>query len=156
MSQITAEQRFNNRVSEFKKVHVSSRMPDMLHHALQLAMPTDSDDVRSYLLSAVGVRADNKIVNSKNGAVFSTTAGNFQRIPLSHAESRLCRKLDLGSTVYVARLSKLTMSSAMARPCSVCQNHLRAKKVSRVFYTINSENFGIWYPQTDTDKIFSL
>lgn len=107
------------------------------------------DDERSYHLGALGVRADGAIVLSRNGPLplESKANGRYMRTPqayahlLAHAEHRLCRKLNAGSVVYVARL-KAEGEWAMARPCRACGARLTARGVRRVYYTIAPNDYG--------------
>lgn len=93
------------------------------------------EDRRSYLLGAVGLRADGRIVHSCNG---STPLPDRTQ----HAEYRLSRKLDKGSEVYVSRVLKDGWIT-MARPCAACLKALGSKGVSRVYYTIDMNEYGV-------------
>ena len=124
--------------------------------AARAALANDNEnDQRSFVLGAVGIRWDGKLVSSKNGAVHSTSS-NYQTIPLSHAEPRLCRKLGKDGIVYVVRIARKDGSLAMARPCSVCQIILKSASVKKVYYSINSKHYGLWLPEKDQDSIFQL
>lgn len=93
-------------------------------------------DNRNFFLGAVGERADGTLVFACNGSQKIVT-------PKHHCEYRLSRKLDKGSTVYVARtLSDYTWANSS--PCVPCQNALRAIGVRRVYYTIGPDEFGRW------------
>jgi cytidine deaminase len=132
-------------------------MLDFLYQAAQIALPSVDKDYRDYWLGCVGIREDGVIVYSKNGAVeFRASVKSYQLHSTSHAEGRVLRKLGRAGTVYVARVSKKDGSLAMARPCGMCQIKLRAAKTLKVYYTINDNQYGVWYPSTDTDKIFKL
>lgn len=85
------------------------------------------DDDRHFCLGAVGVRKDGVIVASCNGNPKEPDRRH-------HAEYRLSRKLDRGSTVYVAR-TLADGSMAMARPCIHCWKALQSKGVERVYWT---------------------
>jgi tRNA(Arg) A34 adenosine deaminase TadA len=106
-------------------------------------------DNRSALVGAVGIRKDGAIVKSLNSPV-----ENKRR--LMHAECKLCRKLDYGATVYVARVRMDNIEFAMARPCFDCRKIMRTKKVKKVYYTINNQQYGILDLFNDTDVIRSL
>jgi len=128
-----------------------------LKMAAELAPPTIDKDFRDYWLAAVGIREDGVMVSAKNGAAsFRTTIKSYQLLPASHAEGRVLRKLGKAGIVYVARVSKKDGSLAMARPCGMCQVKLRAAKTIKVYYSINDSQYGIWYPDTDTDKIYKI
>lgn len=126
---------------------------DMLIRAAKIALPTYNDS-RAFWLGCVGIREDGAVVASKNGAVkFSTSIENYQLMPSSHAEGRVLRKLGRNGIVFVARVSKRDHSLAMSKPCAMCSVRLRAAKVKRVYYTINSEYYGIWNPKDDSDRV---
>jgi hypothetical protein len=164
MSQMAKmEKRFNDVMFDMRRQTHASKLPPMLALALKVAMPTDINDPRSYLLGTIGERSDGATVFSKNGAVFSTTAENYQRIPSSHAEVRTVAKMDHGGVLYVGRISRILLTSkspelvgSMARPCPICQKFIKAKKISKVFYTIDHNHYGIFYPKTNSDKIFNI
>ncbi len=90
-------------------------------------------------VGAVGVRSDGVIVMSHNGSAREDT---IAPCPRSHAERRLIRKLDFGSTVYVARTRRDTGDFAMAKPCALCERALRAKGIVKAFYTIGPNEWG--------------
>lgn len=90
---------------------------------------------RNYRLAALGIREDGTEVYCPNG--------NPQYPTLySHAEKRLCRKLDKGASVYVVRVGA-NGNYRMARPCARCQYVMRKRKVKRVFYTISENEYGV-------------
>lgn len=129
-------------------------MLNLLHQAAQIALPSIDKDYRDFWLGCIGIREDGVMVSSKNGAAsFRTTIKSYQLLPSSHAEGRVLRKLGKGGIIFVARVSKKDRSLVMARPCGMCQTRLRAYKVNKVYYTINDNQYGIWYPDSDTDKI---
>lgn len=132
-------------------------MLSLLHQAAEIARPSIQKDYRDFWLGAIGLREDGVMVSSKNGAAsFRTEIKSYQLLPTSHAEGRVLRKHGRGGVIYVARVSKKDGSLAMARPCGMCQVKLRAAKVSKVYYTINNNTYGIWYPDSDTDKICNI
>lgn len=95
-------------------------------------------DQRAFWLGAAAERSDGVIVTSCNGP-------SPERERKVHAEYRLSKKLDHGATVYVARVRIKDGKFANARPCSNCQNALRARKVKKVYYTIGPNEFGVMY-----------
>ncbi len=97
-----------------------------------------SKDIRTFLLGAVGLRADGVFVSSRNIPAPETT---FERS--HHAETRLARKLTPGSTVWVARVARRDGSWAMAKPCRGCERRLRIAGVSRIVYTIGPNEWGV-------------
>ena len=101
---------------------------------------TRKKDERSFLLGACAIRSDGAIVVAANAS------SEFPE-RLLHAENRLTKKLDKGAIVYVARVKLIDGSFGMAKPCIDCQKVLMSKKVKRVYYTINPENYGIWIPK---------
>lgn len=104
--------------------------------AKQIALKGDTKKAkRQFRLGAVGVRTDGAIVTANN-------IPHRTRESKAHAETRLAKKLDYGSVVYVVRIySDGTL--AMARPCRKCQSALRLKGVKRVYYSINKNEFGV-------------
>lgn len=94
------------------------------------------NDERSFLLGAVGIRKDGVMVQAINGP---------SRMPcrLAHAEARLCRKLTPGSVVYVVRVRLADGEFGMARPCQSCQKILKSKGIRKVYYSINSTEYGV-------------
>lgn len=97
---------------------------------------TKKNDKRAHQIGAVGVRSDGVTVKSCNGAV---PGGG--KSPRAHAEIRLAQKLDVGSTVYVARIGHLG-EWRLARPCHFCVAVLLSKGVRAVYYTIRGGEFG--------------
>lgn len=91
------------------------------------AMAVLKDDKRTHRLGAVGLRKDGTIVASSN-------APNTEPLWATHAEARLVQKLDVGATVFVARVMK-DGSWAMAKPCHDCMLMLCGRGVRRVFWT---------------------
>lgn len=90
-------------------------------------------DNRSYLLAALGIRNDQKTVFALNGPANT-------KMPLAHAECRLARKLDYGSTVWVARVRISDGQFGMAKPCNNCMKVLKSRKVKRVYWTTSIPN----------------
>ena len=132
-------------------------MLNLLTQAANISLPSSDDDPRSFWLGCIGLREDGVLVAAKNGSVaFTTTVENYQLVPSSHAEGRVLRKLGKNGTIYVARVSKKDRTLAMARPCGMCQVRLKAFNVKRVYYTINSEQYGVWMPDSDTDRIHKV
>ena len=101
-------------------------------------------DNRDYIISAVGIRSDGIIVHAVNGcACIDDIHTRDNSFPAGHAEHRLSKKLDKGSTVFVCRISKSTGEYKMAKPCPHCERRLKASKVKRVFYTISNNEYGV-------------
>jgi deoxycytidylate deaminase len=128
----------------------------------------DSDMARNFWLGAVGRRRDGAIVTSRNGpASFGGQIPKFKKLPGSHAESRLCKKMDTNGEVYVVRVSRehFTKTNKIlyknARPCEICQQTLRSRRVKKVYYTAGEDEFGnqmygVWDPLTDKDTLYKL
>lgn len=129
-------------------------MLDLLRQAAKYSI-SKSKDKRVYLIGAVGIREDGRMVHARNEAILDTeTFYVYKRFPESHAEARLTRKLGFGATVYVARTSRRDGTLVMARPCECCRKILKSCRVERVFYTINENEWGVWNPVTNTDILF--
>lgn len=129
-------------------------MLELLRLAGEIALPTVDNDKRHFFIGAVGLRADGAQVVARNGAVqFYEQIKRNQLLPGSHAETRCLKKMNCGGTLYVARIAKLNGEFAMSRPCLICRNHIKAKHVDKVYYTIDNNHYGIWYPKKDFDKI---
>lgn len=107
------------------------------HFEVAVKVATLKDDQRVHRLGAIGIRSDGVLVGAPNAPAPDKT-------PAAHAEARLCRKLDKGAVVFVARKANADDATyRLARPCSSCQSIMRAKKVSRVYYTISDSEFGV-------------
>jgi tRNA(Arg) A34 adenosine deaminase TadA len=89
-----------------------------------------------YPLGSVGIRPDGLVVSSFN------VVTEPHRCPSGHAEHRLASKLQPGSVVFVARTDK-NGDWALARPCVHCETRLRNARVSRVYYTIRPNEYGV-------------
>lgn len=132
-------------------------MHKMLQMAAGVALPTIENDTRNFWLGAVGIRQDGVIITARNGiAAHSTKVKDYQLQPNSHAEGRALRKLGKYGTLYVARVLRKDNSYAMARPCKMCRTRLAAAKIDKVYYTIDNEHYGVWYPEEDVDKVFDV
>lgn len=135
---------------------VNKRYPELLVRAAIVSMPTTVDDQREFWLGCVGVRKDGAIVSAKNGSMrFREIPRNISKTsPANHAECRCLRKMDTGGVLYVARVSNVGL--AMARPCCRCAINIQSRYISKVYYTINNQQYGIWYPNDDVDVIKSI
>jgi deoxycytidylate deaminase len=92
------------------------------------------NDFRNFRVGSVGIRGDGAVTTSYNGAPKFPT-------PNHHSEGRLCRKLDHGATVFVARITRNGLW-AMSKPCYDCERAMRRVRVKRVYYTIAPEEYG--------------
>ena len=127
-------------------------MLQMLKLAGKIARSTIVDDPRNFLLGCIGIRNDGVIVSAKNGAVFSTQTNNYQLLPDSHAEGRVLRKLGHNGILYVSRIGKLG-GYAMAMPCPMCAVRIKSFNVRKVFYTINTAQYGVWDVKRDSHRV---
>jgi tRNA(Arg) A34 adenosine deaminase TadA len=91
---------------------------------------------KDYLLAAVIQRKDGAIVVSANSLSHLPT-------PSGHAEARAIRKADVGSTLYVARVTR-DGEWAMSKPCKHCQALIRNRGIKKVYYTIGPGEYGVW------------
>jgi tRNA(Arg) A34 adenosine deaminase TadA len=104
--------------------------------ARKIAATGDTKEAtRQYKIGAVGIRADGAIVASSN-------IPHRTPEPRAHAETRLARKLDWGSVVYVVRILS-DGQLANARPCKSCRAALRGRGVKRVYYSIGEKEYGV-------------
>lgn len=132
-------------------------MLDFLLEAAELAVPTSTTDLRSFWLGAIGIRRDGVVVSSRNGAVsFSSSVQMINVNVTSHAETRLLRKLGKDGVIFVSRVLRKDRSLAMARPCPDCQLKIRAHRVKKVYYTINNNQYGLWLPNEDKDRVYTV
>jgi len=112
-------------------------MLKMLERAAGLSLTGQSD--RKYRFGAIGIRSDGATVYATNGGIAGA------QCPSAHAESRLSRKLDVSSVVFVARTLRSSGAVSMARPCLGCQLAMKHRGVFKVYYTINDREFGCIY-----------
>lgn len=132
-------------------------MLPLLELAAEIALPTSDTDPRNFWLGCVGIRDDGVQVTARNGATeFSDQVENYQFLPNAHAEGRVLRKLGKCGILFVARVSRKDRSFAMAQPCGMCQVRIKAAQVKKVYYTINSNQYGIWTPESDTYRIYTV
>lgn len=135
-------------------------LPIILQAAGELAKPSDyGSDTRAFWLGCIGIRKDGAVVSSRNGSIHNMFSNDIvdvksERSCEYHAEGRALRKMDRGGILYVSRVSRKNKAFAMARPCPLCQARIRAKKIEKVYYSISNNQYGIYYPQRDYDKIF--
>jgi tRNA(Arg) A34 adenosine deaminase TadA len=94
------------------------------------------NDSRSFILGAIAIRKDGVMVKALNSP---TEMPNRQ----IHAEYRVSKKIDCGATIYVARIRLVDNKFGMARPCHNCMKILASKRVKKIYYTIDHDEFGI-------------
>lgn len=97
-------------------------------------------------LGAVGQRKDGAIVVSSN----SLTAFPDRKV---HAEYKVCKKMDVGGTLYVARVRFDDGELGMSLPCPNCQKMIRSRGIKKVYYSINKDQYGLWNVDDDTHRI---
>lgn len=112
------------------------------------------NDGRTYYMGAVGIRTDGVLVCSRNGNSFSTKTSKFSKDIRSHAEGRIIRKLNINSTIYIARIRKEDQRLAMAKPCKNCSCIIKSRRIQRVYYTIDENTYGLWLPKTSENFVF--
>lgn len=135
-------------------------MLNMLKLAGKVAISPDENDRRTYVLGCIGIRNDGVLVSARNGSIqhmFSKSLDPYESDKSSdyHAEGRALRKMDKGGILYVARVSRKDGSLAMSKPCCLCQAKIKAKKIEKVYYTINSYQYGVWHVESDKDIVYS-
>jgi hypothetical protein len=111
-------------------------MPTMFRLAKKIAI--SKKDKRGFLVGAVAIRKDGTIVKACN----SPHMGESQN-PKAHAEYKLAKKLDKYAVVYVLRVRRGDGSVGLAKPCPDCERTLRSKKVTKVFYSISDNEYGV-------------
>ena len=142
----------------FRKEIQASSMPKHLITAALNSLPNLEDDNRNFWLGAVGIRHDSAIVHAKNGSIScDRTFKRHEKFPYLHAEGRVIRKIGtFGKAIYVSRISRLDGSFAMARPCGTCSILITSRNIEKVYYSINSNQYGIWLVKKDQDKVFNI
>jgi len=108
-------------------------MASPAHYLALAAAYAVGGPARTYLLGALAVRGDGAVVLARNGPT-------VRPCPAAHAERRVLRKADNGSTVYVARVTRLG-TWAMARPCQHCERALRTRGVRAVVFTTGPNSY---------------
>lgn len=113
-------------------------------------------DCRSFLIGTIGIRSDGKLVKSINSPVMERPCLQIRprNCRKAHAEFKLSKKLDYYAIVYVVRVKSSNLEYGIARPCHDCRKALIARKVRKVYYTIDNNRYGVWYPATNIDKIY--
>lgn len=114
------------------------------------------EDRRNFQLGAIGFRADGAKVAARNGSVrIGEIYSGGWSYAHAHAERKLCKKMDHGGIVYVARVSKQDGTLKNSRPCYDCMLALRAKKVLKCYYSINEFQYGmIDFSNNEYERVF--
>lgn len=110
---------------------------ELLKHAAIYAKKRE--DRRTFFVGAIAIRKDGVMVKARNEAT-------HEPMPACHAEARVCKKIDVGSTVFVAR-AMANGCLALAKPCKRCQAILRSHKVNKVHYSVSDTEYGTLYLQ---------
>jgi hypothetical protein len=139
-------------------------MKDLLLEAANFARITGRDDkLKGYWIASIGIRYDGVVIKSANAGVrvAENSIAKFREIPLSHSEVRTLRKMDCGGILCVARTLRiknlsLQESLRISRPCLVCRNHIKSKRIKKVYYTISPYEYGVWYPSNDREEIYNF
>lgn len=109
-----------------------SKITDFLDMAAEYAI---KDDIRTFLIGAIGERSDGAIIKSRNLSAQTI-------IPTGHAEARLARKSDVGTVVYIARVKRGDGLWGHARPCRSCRRIMKSRGIYQVYYTISHGEYG--------------
>lgn len=113
-----------------------NKLKKYMQLAVKQALKKDKNNSRrGYLLGAVGIRADGV-------TVFSRNLPNQEKNPCNHAETLLCRKLDFGSTVFVARVNRWNQI-CNSRPCPSCRRNMANRGVKKCYYSISNNEIGV-------------
>lgn len=134
-------------------------MLNMLKLAAKIAEPINDLDKRSFWLACIGIRRDGTLVSSRNGSIQHMFSMGLDPIDNDkncsyHAEGRTLRKMDQGGILYVTRVSRRDGKLCMARPCVLCQSKIKSQRIKKVYYSINSTQYGVWNVKSDTDRVF--
>ena len=113
----------------------------LLNKAIFLAKK--NTDKKQFFFSCVAKRNDGAEVYSVNHCV------RAEKVPAHHAEARAVRKCDVGAILYVARILRDKETPALAKPCKFCQAFIRNKGIKKVYFTIDSNQYGIWDVEED-------
>jgi deoxycytidylate deaminase len=72
------------------------------------------------------------------------TKHNRWSIHAEHAAIRAAGKHALGSDLYVARVTRGNVNNS--KPCEMCQLHIKAAGIKRVFYSIDKDTWAVYEP----------
>ena len=113
----------------------------LLRKAILIAQ--ESDEQKQFFFGCVAKRNDGAVVYSVNHCV------RAEKVPSHHAEARAVRKCDVGAILYVARVLRDRVTPATAKPCKFCQAFIKNKGIKKVYFTIDSIQYGIWNVEED-------
>jgi len=123
------------------------------HFRMAAIAAVSKKDWRGFLIGSVAIRNDGALVASCNGPAILYCENKKRSFPEAHAEIRLSKKIDVGSTVFVVRVRKCDGQYGHAKPCKECRTVLKAKGVKRVYFTIGPTRYGVWKPGDDWIRI---
>ncbi len=121
----------------FNNLEVASKLLQSKHNNDSLIRP-------HFRLIALGLRKDGALVKSVN----SPSQHPDRKC---HAEYKLCKKMDFGGEIYVARVLYQNNQFGMARPCPNCQKVIKSRGIKKVYYTIDKDSYGVWHTEKDKD-----
>lgn len=108
-------------------------MTVLLRMAIELARRQRKiNHYKSMSVAVVARRCDGTIVKSHNG--HGNHDKHYRHSPLSHAEARVCKKLDARAHVAIARV-KRDGTIGLAKPCSYCMMFMRSRRVANIEWT---------------------
>jgi tRNA(Arg) A34 adenosine deaminase TadA len=90
---------------------------------------------RDFWHGAVGERSDGTIVSSRNSHA-------VERFRHAHAETKLTKKLNVGSTVYVVRVGRTDGFLRLSKPCANCMIAMRIRGIKKCYYSISEHEYG--------------
>ena len=111
----------------------------ILSNAAEFAAKTKNTE-KNFFLAAIALRRDGAWIYSTNQTVVEA------QMPSAHAEARALKKAGKGSILWVARVLKDKKTWALAKPCRTCVALIQNKHVSKVYYTIGPNEFGVYIP----------
>lgn len=122
---------------------ISAKDKSFLAASAKLAQTSDN----RFKMACIAVRGGSVL-----GADINVTKSHPTTPPnrfSTHAEIGAMRACSdpAGTTLYIARL-KLDGSTAIARPCSWCMQHIQSNNVYRVVYTTDNDNPESFYIST--------
>jgi tRNA(Arg) A34 adenosine deaminase TadA len=124
----------NNRNFRKERLDMSNKIKKLFALACRAASRHDRRFRRDYLIGAIGIRKDGARVSSQN-------LPNDNKSASHHAETRLCKKLDFGSEVFVVRIGR-DGKLMDCIPCPWCMKNLMDKGVRRCYYSLE-DGFGV-------------
>lgn len=96
------------------------------------------DQEKNTFFAGIAERSDGTLV-------FSTNVRTKDPIHGAHCETRLLKKCDIGSTIWLVRVLR-NGQWANSEPCIKCKTLLKNKKVKKVYYTVDPNTYAVWKP----------